>query len=57
SPQRGHGDRISGHRDESRSPRQREDHAERPRDRHSSAVDHIREILKLRPSHYSGDIG
>ncbi|KAH9309568.1 hypothetical protein KI387_037479, partial [Taxus chinensis] len=57
SPQRGHGDRISGHRDRSQSPRQREEHTERPRIHHTSAVDHIREILKLRPSHYSGDTG
>ncbi|KAH9311197.1 hypothetical protein KI387_026232, partial [Taxus chinensis] len=43
--------------DRSRSPRQREEHSDRPRTRHTSAANHIREILKLRPYHYSGDTG
>ncbi|KAH9302284.1 hypothetical protein KI387_013867, partial [Taxus chinensis] len=55
SPQRGQGDRVSRHRDRSRSPRLRDEHAERPRGCQTTAVDHIREIMKLWQSHYSGD--
>ncbi|KAH9295690.1 hypothetical protein KI387_039278, partial [Taxus chinensis] len=53
----GQGDRVSGHRDRSQSPRLRDEHAGRPRGHQTIASDHIREILKLRPSHYSCDIG
>ncbi|KAH9305211.1 hypothetical protein KI387_009615, partial [Taxus chinensis] len=44
-------------RERSRSPRLGDRQAERPRGRQTTATDHIREILKLRPSHYLGDIG
>lgn len=48
---------MSGHKERSRSLRLRDDHAARPRGRLTIVADHIREILKLQPSHYSGNIG
>ncbi|KAH9305210.1 hypothetical protein KI387_009614, partial [Taxus chinensis] len=44
-------------RERSRSPRIRDRLAKRPRGRQTTVTDHIREILKLRLTHYSGDTG
>ncbi|KAH9319188.1 hypothetical protein KI387_020957, partial [Taxus chinensis] len=48
-------DRVPELRERSQSPRLRDEHAKRPRGRKTTVADHIREILKLRPSHYLGD--
>ncbi|KAH9306229.1 hypothetical protein KI387_010633, partial [Taxus chinensis] len=57
SPQKVHGDMILGYMDRFKSPRQREEHVNRPRGHHSLVADHIKEIVKVRPSHYSRDAG